>query len=138
VLDLFAGTGALALEALSRGAQSALLVDSGREAAALCRENAERLGFQKQIEVWSLRAMHAVERLGREGRQFSLVFADPPYALAVGTEVQRQVYQAGLVSPGGLLVLEHDKRELADPAPGFVREDQRSYGDTRVSFFRAR
>ena len=83
VLDLFAGTGALALEALSRGAARAVLVDSGREALGLIRENAAALGFAERCEVLPSDALRALEHLGREGRRFALVFADPPYAQKV-------------------------------------------------------
>ncbi len=79
----------------------------------------------------------AVEALGKRGERFELIFADPPYAARVVEAVLEQVGQAGLLAPGGLLVIEHDKRE---PAPeshdGFARDDQRRFGDTLVSFYR--
>ncbi|WP_224366634.1 16S rRNA (guanine(966)-N(2))-methyltransferase RsmD [Hyalangium versicolor] len=137
VLDLYAGTGALALEALSRGAGRAVLVDSDREALGLCRQNTEALGFTSQVEVLGQPVARAVEALGKRGERFELIFADPPYAARVVEEVLEQVGRAGLLAPGGLLVIEHDKRE---PAPesheGFARDDQRRFGDTLVSFYR--
>jgi 16S rRNA (guanine(966)-N(2))-methyltransferase RsmD len=137
VLDLFAGTGALALEALSRGAASAVLVDSAHEAAGLCRTNAQELGFESQVEIWPVPVQRALQRLGREARQFPLVFADPPYALLAGGGLLEQVVQ--LLPKNGLLVLEHDKREeLPEATPSLVREDERAYGDTRVSLYRKR
>src|SRR5262245_40756429 len=87
VLDLFAGTGALAFEAISRGAAKALLVDSGPKALELCRENAQSLGFEDRVEIWGISVVQGLEKLEREGRSFPLVFADPPYAAHAGAEV---------------------------------------------------
>jgi 16S rRNA (guanine966-N2)-methyltransferase len=137
VLDLFAGTGALALEALSRGAVSALLVDSGREAQALCRENIRTLGFESQTELWALPAARAVERLSKSSRKFDLIFADPPYAQKVGETLLGQIAQGGLLTPEGRLVFEHGKEEPSlSEVLGLSRYDLRLFGDTQVSFYR--
>jgi 16S rRNA (guanine(966)-N(2))-methyltransferase RsmD len=136
VLDLYAGTGALGLEALSRGAARAVLVDSAAEASELCRKNAEALGFQTEATVLRLRAEKAVERLGREGRRFVLAFADPPYAARAGAWVVEAV--APLLSEGGTLVVEHERREVLPEAKGVLfRVDERRFGDTVLSFYRA-
>lgn len=136
VLDLYAGTGALALEAISRGATSAVLVDSDREAVKLCRANAEALGFANQIEVLAMPVERAVERLSREQRRFDLVFADPPYAASAVERVLGWVDRHGLLAPGGRLVIEHGRHEPA-PARGGSLElvDQRRFGETLVSFY---
>jgi 16S rRNA (guanine966-N2)-methyltransferase len=137
VLDLYAGTGALALEALSRGAGRAVLVDSDREAQELCRQNAAGLGFSAQVELLSQTVARAAEALGKRGERFELIFADPPYAAKVVEQVLEHVGRAKLLAEGGMLVVEHDKRE---PAPesheGLARVDQRRFGDTLVSFYR--
>lgn len=137
VLDLYAGTGALGLEALSRGAGKAVLVDQDREALGLCRQNTDHLGFTAQAEILSLPVARAVETLGKRGTKFDLIFADPPYAARVVEGVLEQVARAGVLAPGGTVIVEHDKRE---PAPesheGFSRVDERRFGDTVVSFFR--
>lgn len=137
VLDLYAGTGALALEALSRGAGRAVLVDSDREAQALCRENTDALGFSAQVELLSQPVARAVDALAKRGEHFELIFADPPYAAKVVETVLDQVGQGKLLVAGGLLIIEHDKREAAPEAhAGFSRVDQRRFGDTLVSFYR--
>jgi 16S rRNA (guanine966-N2)-methyltransferase len=137
VLDLYAGTGALGLESVSRGAKKAVLVDSDREALALCRTNTDALGFTERVEILSQPVKRALETLGRQGNGFDLIFADPPYAAQVVEGVLDGVAQHGLLAPGGTVVIEHDKRE---PAPeshaGFERVDQRRFGDTLVSLFR--
>ncbi|XXF81017.1 16S rRNA (guanine(966)-N(2))-methyltransferase RsmD [Myxococcaceae bacterium GXIMD 01537] len=137
VLDLYAGTGALGLEALSRGAGRAVLVDQDREALGLCRQNTDGLGFGDRVEILALPVGRALETLGKRGARFELIFADPPYAARVVEGVLEQVAAAGLLAPGGTLIVEHDKRE---PAPeshaGFSRVDERRFGDTVASFFR--
>ena len=138
VLDLYAGTGALGLEALSRGAARAVLVDQDREALGLCRTNTQALGFTAQVEILALPVPRAVEQLGKRGEPFELIFADPPYAARVVESVLDQVAGAKLLAPGGQVVVEHDKRESAPEAhAGFQRVDQRRFGDTLVSFFTA-
>lgn len=137
VLDLFAGTGALALEALSRGAGRAVLVDSDREAQGLVRENARALGFADRAELVALPVQRALEQLGKRGERFELVFADPPYAARVVEDTLAGLAAAGVVVPGGVVMVEHDKREDAPAAhAGFERWDQRRFGDTVASFYR--
>ncbi len=134
VLDLYAGTGALAFEALSRGAASAVLVDSSREAVRLIRANAQALGFEKQIEVLASPVARALDRLEGDGRKFELVFADPPYAARAVGELLGRV--GAVLAPGGRFVVEHDRREEApDFSGGLARADQRRFGDTMVSFY---
>ncbi|ADO71643.1 16S rRNA (guanine(966)-N(2))-methyltransferase RsmD [Stigmatella aurantiaca] len=137
VLDLYAGTGALGLEALSRGAGRAVLVDSDREAQALCRQNTDTLGFSSQVELLCLPVARAVEQLGQKGLSFELIFADPPYAVRGVEGVLEQVARSKLLTPGGMLVVEHDKREVAPGShEGLERVDQRKFGDTVASFYR--
>ena len=138
VLDLFAGTGALAFEALSRGATRALLVDQGAEAARLIAENARALGLEGAIEVWRMPVARALGRLGSGGPRFRLVFADPPYAQAAVEEVVRGVGEGRLLVEGGTLVVEHGRRETAPDALGGLRRvDQRRFGDTLVTLYRS-
>lgn len=136
VLDLFAGTGALALEAVSRGATLALLIDSGREAQALCRANLTALGYADRVELWPTTVEKAVDKLGRDARQFDLVFADPPYALEAGRWLVDAVGKARLVRAGGLFCFEHSKHEVPpSQAPGLAQTDARAFGETRMTFY---
>lgn len=137
VLDLFAGTGALGLEAMSRGAVSLVLVDQDKEALSLCRENAEALGFFPKTRIVASPVQKALEQLSREQRKFELVFADPPYAARVVADLLEALEQSAVLSDGGTFVIEHDKREEAPELhAGFQRVDQRKFGDTQVSFYR--
>jgi len=135
VLDLYAGTGALGLEAVSRGAARAVLVDSGREAAELCRQNARELGFEGQVSVMAMPVERALQALRGAGERFDVVFADPPYAAEVTARTLAQAEP--LLEPGGVCVMEHDKREEVPEAVGRLRRvDARVFGATRVAFFR--
>lgn len=137
VLDLFAGTGALSMEALSRGAVRAVLVDQDREALKLCRQNADALGFRGQVEIQGMPVQRAVELLGRRGEPFDLVFADPPYALHLAPDILRWVDENKLLKPDGTLVVEHERKEIAPESHGgLTRTDQRRFGDTLVSLYR--
>lgn len=135
VLDLYAGTGALGLEAISRGAAHAVLVDSGREAIELCRQNAQELGFEGQVTVMAMPVERALEALRRAGERFDTIFADPPYAAEVTARTLERVEP--LLAPGGVCVMEHDKREVVPETVGRLgRTAARAFGDTRVAFFR--
>ncbi|MBL8917474.1 MAG: 16S rRNA (guanine(966)-N(2))-methyltransferase RsmD [Myxococcaceae bacterium] len=135
VLDLFAGTGALGLEALSRGAAQAVLVDSGREAVGLCRENVKALGFEARARVIAAPVTKAVEQLATEGGRFELVFSDPPYAARAGVEVLTAIEP--LVTAEGVAVIEHGADEaLPEQVGRWQRLDERAFGATVVSIFR--
>lgn len=136
VLDLYAGTGALGLEALSRGAARAVLVDQHREALALCRQNVQALGFAAQAQVLAAPVARALETLGRQGARFSLVFVDPPYRAQAGLAALEGLLAQGLLLPLARVVLEHDKREVLPQAVGALTQvDARAFGDTRLSIF---
>jgi 16S rRNA (guanine966-N2)-methyltransferase len=138
VLDLYAGTGALGLEALSRGAARLVMVDRDREAQGLCRENSAALGFTEKAQLVARPVDEALGQLAAEGERFDLVFADPPYAARAVAELLELLGRHPVCAPGGLLVVEHDRREEApETGAGFTREDARRFGDTAVSLYRA-
>ncbi|HET9068081.1 MAG TPA: 16S rRNA (guanine(966)-N(2))-methyltransferase RsmD [Amaricoccus sp.] len=132
VLDLFAGTGALGLEALSRGALHATFVDQGQAALALLRRNLGKMGVEDSARVVARDAT----RLGRNpGEPFDLVFLDPPYARGLGEKAVASALAGGWVRPGGLLVWEEGVNQA--PPPGLTRLDQRRYGDTMIAIYRS-
>jgi 16S rRNA (guanine(966)-N(2))-methyltransferase RsmD len=139
VLDLFAGTGALSLEALSRGASEALLVDLSRAAAKAIQANVESLGFAGRSIVWVAPALQAIRRLSRKAESFDLIFLDPPYEKGRVGETLRGLGSAGILRPGGVVVVEHSVREpVARQFGALILTDQRRYGTTSLSFFAAR
>jgi 16S rRNA (guanine(966)-N(2))-methyltransferase RsmD len=130
VLDLYAGTGALALEALSRGALHATLVEKDAKAAAVIRRNTDELGFADRCTLICDEVESALQRLRGP---FDLVFSDPPYALRAAQETLEALARPELVAPGGRVVLERDRREPPPVLPaGFGLLAERRYGDTIV------
>lgn len=134
-LDLYAGTGAMGLEALSRGAAHATFVEADRSAVEMIKENSKALGLQAVTTVFSGDVLRVLERFGAEGRQFGLIFADPPYALqtqgaSASEQLLKIVDEFKLVAAGGRLFIE----EAAEAAPPTDRlkhlqlKDVRSYG----------
>jgi len=134
VLDLYAGSGALALEALSRGAGEAVLVEQGRDALAAIRENVKALDVEDRVRIVAARVERAVGQL--EG-PFAVVFLDPPYA-DVRTEAFARVLDAaaGLLADQGALVLEHASGDVPPSVRRLALDRTRRYGDTEVSLFR--
>ena len=134
VLDLFAGTGALGLEALSRGAARAVFIDDFASARALIRENAEALGLTGEIKIWRRDAT----RLGPcRGAPFGLIFADPPYGSALGGKALASAQEGGWIAPDAIIVLEHAASEDIPAADWLQVVDQRRYGETAITIFRA-
>lgn len=132
VLDLFAGSGALGFEALSRGALRAVFVDDGGPARALMRETAEHLGLNGVTKIWRRDAT----RLGPcRGEPFDLVFLDPPYGAGLAAPALASAAEGGWLAPGALVVLEQEKG--AEPPAAFSLLDDRTYGETRVLIGRA-
>ena len=129
VLDLFAGTGALGLEALSRGAAYVTFVDSGRVAQKLIRENIAKLRRQDDTTLLGT----DIARLP-QGTPCTLVFLDPPYGQELGGKALAAAKSAGWLAPGALIVWEESRAQIAPP--GFTGLDQRRYGDTWITFLR--
>jgi 16S rRNA (guanine966-N2)-methyltransferase len=126
VLDLFAGTGALGLEALSRGAEAATFVDTGRAALRLIRDNIQRTGTGEITQVLARDAT----RLGA-GAPHELIFLDPPYGKGLGEVALNSAVAGGWVSDTALIVWE--ERAPMPVPPGFEGVDQRRYGDTCIT-----
>jgi len=134
VLDLYAGSGALALESISRGAKSAVVCDCSREAAKAIRQNIETLRVQGQVRFLFMQDTQAIAQLMREKAQFDLVFLDPPYRLSTDPAC-RLMHEAGILLPDALVVIEHDARVTPAPGEGYTLIDKRQYRDTVISFY---
>lgn len=135
VLDLFAGTGALGLEALSRGAEHSTFVDTGVEARALLRENIQNFGVAGQSRMLRRDATD----LGQIQRILpcNLVFLDPPYATGLGDKALAAAFEGGWIAPEAIIVFEEQKGvEVAAPE-GFELLDERTYGDTVIHLLKA-
>ncbi|TMJ24191.1 MAG: 16S rRNA (guanine(966)-N(2))-methyltransferase RsmD [Alphaproteobacteria bacterium] len=135
VLDLFAGTGALGIEAISRGAAFALFVDNAAEARALLRNNVEALGLGGVTKVFrrdatNLGPAHPLE-------PFALVFLDPPYAKGLAEKALASLRDGGWLTPAALLVVEEAKAAAFAAPDGFEELERRVYDDTEFVFLRA-
>jgi 16S rRNA (guanine966-N2)-methyltransferase len=130
VADLFAGSGALGLEALSRGAASAVFVENDAKAAAAIRRNAERLGAAGRGRILGSSAL-ALPR----SEPFDLVFADPPYAAGSGTAAMKAVADADWLASGGWMSVETSRAETVDPG-AFTIEVTRDVGRARLTLLR--
>ncbi|MFO1133177.1 MAG: 16S rRNA (guanine(966)-N(2))-methyltransferase RsmD [Hyphomicrobiales bacterium] len=134
VLDLFAGTGAMGLEAVSRGARFCQFVEESAEARGLIRKNADALGVIGLVKIWRRDATSLGPCAPQPG--FDLVFADPPYGKGLGEKALKSVIAGGWLNPAGIVVLEESqKAEIADIA-GLTLIDERGYGDTKIRFYR--
>jgi 16S rRNA (guanine966-N2)-methyltransferase len=133
VLDLYAGSGALGIEALSRGAESAVFVEQDRQAAQCIRENVTALGLGDRTRVLPQAVESALRRLSTTAK-FDLVFADPPWKDSERAQKSLECLPV-LLSETARLVFEHPRTEQPEIA-GLERTDQRTWGDTGVAFFR--
>lgn len=135
-LDLFAGTGNLGIESLSRGAASAHFVDADPRCQRLIRDNLAALRLNDLGQVRGGLVPEAVARLGAEGAAFDLVFLDPPYGQGWVPTALAALAAAGVLAAGARVVAEHHRRDVVEPLPAGVRlVDSRRYGDTVLSFF---
>lgn len=138
VLDLFAGTGNLSIEALSRGAAHALLIDASARSAAAIKANLHRLGFEAQSKVWIAPVNRSLRSLARRNETFDYVFLDPPYDQGLATRSLELIGQCNLLRDGGTVIIEHSAREPVKPLYGSLQlHDQRRYGDTLLSFYKS-
>lgn len=139
ILDLFAGTGSLSAEALSRGAAEVILVDVSRKAANTIRENLRALGFSHNAKIWIGSVPKSLRQLSRKGETFDLVFLDPPYEKGWVGKILEVIGQERLMREAGMVVAEHSSREEVQKRYGVLElHDQRRYGSTVLSFFRLR
>ena len=133
VLDLYAGSGALSLEALSRGAASAQLVDKNFKACKVIRQNIQSLGYEEKAQLMNTEDEKAVEMMEGQGRTFDLIFLDPPYRMNMTDMMGR--LEKKLLAEDGMIVCEHDRNTPPDTPPNLILQDRREYGNTGISFF---
>ncbi len=136
VLDLFAGSGGLGLEALSRGAKRVVFCDQNQAALKTLKENLDDLKMAQQAEVIRADSLALLRRLAKASRQFDWIFIDPPYASDLAEQALQWLGESDLLHTDGQLIVEHDKRlTMLEQIGTLQRTDTRRYGDTCVSFF---
>jgi 16S rRNA (guanine966-N2)-methyltransferase len=136
VLDLYAGTGSLGLEALSRGASHAVFVEREHAPLSALRRNIKELGFEDRATIVASDVCTGLRRLAGKGSRFSWIFLDPPYVKEM-TGVLEELAGSHLLAPCAVVVLEHDRRNRPpESVGGLFLTDRRQYGDTELSFYR--
>jgi 16S rRNA (guanine966-N2)-methyltransferase len=136
VLDLFAGTGALGIEALSRGARRAVFVEGNARSLGTLQRNIEECRLQERSEVLGREARAAIRILEARGESFGLIFLDPPYGRGLAGRTLEMLSRSSILGPRSIVVAEHSLSEKLDPLPSLPWVDGRRYGTTQVSFFR--
>jgi 16S rRNA (guanine966-N2)-methyltransferase len=136
VIDLFAGSGALGIEALSRGARSATFVDSGAPALRALRENLDRLDLGGRARVLRLDWRRALRAEAEAGRLYGVALIDPPYAVTASIAPHLPSILGPVLAPGARVVIEHSSAAADDLLSGFGPVSVRRYGDTAISIGR--
>jgi 16S rRNA (guanine966-N2)-methyltransferase len=136
-LDLFAGTGAVGLEAVSRGAGTCVLVDNGYEAVALCRKNIQRLGFERRVEVLHMDAARAVAELAAGGFAFDAIFAGPPFHMKPGEleDLSADLAGSSVMADGCIFAIQLPLKIKQFKPRKFVFIKEKKYGKNRLLFF---
>jgi 16S rRNA (guanine966-N2)-methyltransferase len=136
-LDLFAGTGGLGIEALSRGMDRAIFVDTQAQSIPVIRRNLEATHLTEQAEVYRNDALRALKVLHKHERTFDLVFLDPPYRLAIIPECIHYLLAQDMIQDGAFIVCEHDQSlEFSDALRPLMLWKQAEYGDTTITIYR--
>ena len=138
VLDLFAGTGTLGIEALSRGAKRVLFVEKGRQALKLIQRNLSQFGMKERSEILPKDVSRAIGILNQRGECFDLILMDPPYEKGLIEKTLLKLHSHRIYQEDSILVIEHDRREpLPERVEGWTLIRQRGIGDTVISFLSA-
>lgn len=134
VLDLFSGTGNLAIECISRGAAWVDLVESHKQSLAIIRENLQKLKISEGCKVHALDVFRYIA--GYDGEKYDIVIADPPFTQSLAHELGEKIGASRLLAPGSIVVIESSSKERLDENyPGLNRLDQRAFGDKNLTFF---
>lgn len=135
-LDLFAGSGSVGIEAISRGAGEVLFVDSDKRSVKLINENLGRCGVQSGCRVFCSDGILFLRSLKKNSKKFDIVFLDPPYGSDLGESSLDEISKAGILKDDGLIVFEHfHKKEVGERYGLFKRSRTKKFGDTCLSFF---
>ena len=135
VLDLFAGTGALGIEALSRGAEFVTFIDSSRESISVVKENIKHTGFEEFAEIYLNDYDRAIKALAQKDKKYDIVFLDPPYGKGLDIKAGKCITENNLLSDKGIIIIETEEI-LEDNIFGMTKYDERSYGRTKLSFYK--
>ncbi|MBR0407465.1 MAG: 16S rRNA (guanine(966)-N(2))-methyltransferase RsmD [Clostridia bacterium] len=134
VLDLYGGSGALALEAISRGAGSAVVCDLSAKACAVIQENIDTLNCGESVKLLRMKDTAAISALQKKRDAFDLIFLDPPYRMST-VPICQALVDNGLLKPDGMIIIEHGRETPPDILPPLTRTDHREYGAAGLGFY---
>ncbi|MEW6615232.1 MAG: 16S rRNA (guanine(966)-N(2))-methyltransferase RsmD [Thermodesulfobacteriota bacterium] len=136
VLDLFAGTGNLGIEALSRGASKAVFIESSRHVLPVLEKNLRNCGFTDISQIIGTTVEKGIKILERRGNRFDFIFLDPPYIKGILKDALVKISQSDILKDTSLVIAEHSSSEMVEGGiEGLTLADQRRYGTTIISFF---
>lgn len=136
-LDLYSGTGNMALEALSRGAKKAIMIEQDTEALRIIIENINNIGIENRCRAYKNDVHRAIEILGRKNEKFNVIFLDPPYKENISTKTIKGIDINELLEKDGIIISEHSIYEKMDDRIGrFVKYDERNYNKKIITFYK--
>jgi 16S rRNA (guanine(966)-N(2))-methyltransferase RsmD len=139
ILDLFAGSGALGIESLSRGARFAAFIDNNKESIAIIKENLAYTKLIEHAEVYFAEFGSVLKKLQTEKKRFDIIFLDPPYGKGFEFKAMDEIMRLDILKEDGIVVLENEQKDtLPIEISGMIQTDIRRYGRTAVSFYRIR
>ncbi|PAB58880.1 16S rRNA (guanine(966)-N(2))-methyltransferase RsmD [Anaeromicrobium sediminis] len=137
ILDLFAGTGALGIEAISRGAEYGVFVDNDKNSIKTIKENLENMGFEKESTVLYCDVDAAISKLSTKGEKFHIIFMDPPYLKGFIEPSLEKIYNSEILTEDGIILIEHDVKDiLIENIAGFYKYKEKKYGNTLISIYK--
>lgn len=136
-LDFYSGTGNVTFEALSRGAERAIMIEENKEALKVIIENVNHLGVENKCRAYKNDVFRAAEILARKNEKFDIIFLDPPYKENISTRTIEKISDENLLEKDGIIISEHSNYEkMSDKIGNFVKYDERDYNKKIVSFYR--
>jgi 16S rRNA (guanine(966)-N(2))-methyltransferase RsmD len=136
VLDIYAGTGSLGIEALSRGAKEAVFVDRSRECADIIKDNLVHTKFLEKSQIINCDARSAILKLSDSGKKFDLIFMDPPYSKNFVEETLNYLANSDIIIDNGLIIAEHEVKDKVPELVGGIKLFRsQKYGNTMLSFY---
>lgn len=137
ILDLFAGTGSLGIECLSRGAKNCVFVDKSKDSIGIVKSNVKKARVDNESIILNIDFKDAVKRLSVQNQKFDVIFMDPPYYENMFIDCLKSIDELNLLKEDGLIVVEHDTKDLFDDSIGrLYKSREKKYGNTTITFYK--
>ncbi|SHJ04657.1 16S rRNA (guanine(966)-N(2))-methyltransferase RsmD [Lutispora thermophila] len=135
-LDLFAGSGGVGIEAYSRGARDVVFVDASIDSIKVLKKNLEKINIINETKVIHSDYSVAIERLSNQGREFDIIFIDPPYKMGIALEAAGKILERKLLAEDGIIIIEHDSKDIMPETTGvLVKFKEKKYGNNSLSLY---